>query len=266
MSLFDRYLATRANECSGNLALLTSLTTLHIAIKLNDTKQIKITTLAGLSRGQFRKAEIEEMERNILPAIGWKLHPPTNYGFVSHFMLLLPQEVNLAVRKEIFSMSRYLTELAVCDTYFLEVESSTLSFAAILNAMEEIGYGRLSAGFREKFLRSIADTVGLTYYSTQVVACRERLHSMFQSAPSPQQVLESVIRLQNSSHNNSDNNSLSASSISSAGSVATTGNRSRSNSMDGKITACRYSPASRRRYSLSPIGRVATSPMLASIL
>ena len=41
-NLFDRFLATLGNRCNGNLALLVSLTTLHIAIKLHDTKKIKL--------------------------------------------------------------------------------------------------------------------------------------------------------------------------------------------------------------------------------
>ena len=66
IDLFDRYLATQGNKCSGNLALLTSLTTLHIAIKLHDCKKIKLSTLVNLSRGQFGTNHIEEMEWEIL--------------------------------------------------------------------------------------------------------------------------------------------------------------------------------------------------------
>lgn len=53
MSLFDRYLAARGNRCSGSMALLASLTTLHIAIKVHEMRKVRLTTLANLSRGQF---------------------------------------------------------------------------------------------------------------------------------------------------------------------------------------------------------------------
>ena len=109
LHLFDRYLATRGNLCTGKLALLASLTTLHIAVKLNDPKKMKIETLAGLSRGQFTTKHIEEMEWKVLFALGWRLHPPTEYAYVSHLILFLPNETKTTTRREIFELSRYLT-------------------------------------------------------------------------------------------------------------------------------------------------------------
>lgn len=44
MSLFDRFLATRSNRCNGSTALLASLTTLHIAIKVHEVRKIKLTS------------------------------------------------------------------------------------------------------------------------------------------------------------------------------------------------------------------------------
>ena len=106
IDLFDRYLATRGNRCNGSSALLTSLTTLYIAIKLNEPKKIKLTTLSNLSRGQFFPPDIEEMEFRILSSLDWMIHPPTVVSFVSHFLLFLPQ-VHSSVRKDIFELSRY---------------------------------------------------------------------------------------------------------------------------------------------------------------
>ena len=74
MGIFDRYLATRGNLCTGNMVLLTSLTTLHLAIKLHETKRIKSGILADLSRGQFGTKHIDEMELDLLAALSWKLH------------------------------------------------------------------------------------------------------------------------------------------------------------------------------------------------
>lgn len=179
LHLFDRYLATRGNLCTGKLALLASLTTLHIAIKLNDPKKMKIETLAGLSRGQFTAKHIEEMEWKVLFALGWRLHPPTEYAFVSHLILFLPNETNPATQKEIFELSRYLTELAVCDSYFVDVDKSIVAFASILNVMEEMSHALLPGGIRERFLRDLGWKVGLHYDLPAVSAARSRLRAMF---------------------------------------------------------------------------------------
>ena len=101
MSLFDRFLATRGNRCNGSTALLASLTTLHIAIKVNEVRKIKLGTLANLSRGQFGPRHIEEMEWNVLTSLEWKIHPPTSMSFISHLLLLLPPQVDDACKEEI---------------------------------------------------------------------------------------------------------------------------------------------------------------------
>lgn len=238
LNLFDRYLATRSNKCDGNLALLTSLTTLHVAIKLHDQKKIKISTLANLSRGQFGPRHIEDMEQRILAALRWKLHPPTEYTFVTYMLRFLPVETNSTVRRELHEISRYLTELAVCDSFFVSVNNSTVAFASILCVMEEMNYNKLSAGIRERFFREIHHRIGMHPQNHPLLAAsRERLRTMFavtsDLAPS----------IQND-----------AASLSSAGSSA---GRPRSGSADSKS---RFSVSPhRRRYAAA-----STSPLVSS--
>ena len=265
LDLFDRYLATCGNKCSGNLALLTSLTTLHIAIKLHESKKVKINTLANLSRGQFGPEHIEEMEWKILSALQWKLHPATQYAFVSYLLLLLPQEVNVAVRKELFELSRYLTELAVCDSYFVSVDNSTVALAAILNVLEEVPYSRLSAGTRERFWKDVTVRVGLDPRAPLVRESRDRIKTMFNATSGHETV--AVVRT-----NECDNNSMaSVSSVGSSGSAYGRFNRPRSGSVDttGSKGSCRYSPSPHRRFltNVSPMSRAHTSssPMVASV-
>jgi hypothetical protein len=277
LNLFDRFLATRGNKCNGNLALLTSLTTLHIAIKLHDMKKIKISTLANLSRGQFGAKHIEEMEWKVLVALNWNLHPPTQYAFVSHLVLFLPQEASSPVRKELFELSRYLTELAVCDSYFVEVNNSTAAFAAILNVMDDMSYSRLSAGIREKFLRDIASMVGLSHRATSVIAARKRLKTMFDAtsgvAPDDVPVVSPLgpsheVETGSTSSLGSNGSRVRANSTDSRSYLGN--NRPRTNSSDSKGSARIYShsPARRRCVVASPMrghsrSRSSSSPMVA---
>jgi Cyclin, N-terminal domain len=260
------------------VALLTSLTTLHLAIKLHDSKKIKINTLANLSRGQFGPKHIEDMEWKVLAALKWKLHPPTQYAFVSHLLLFLPSEASHAVRKELFELSRYLTELAVCDSFFVAVNNSTVAFASILNVMEDMSYTRLSAGIREKFLRELMLRIGMNHRSDSVVAARDRLKTMFAATSGQLEGdVAAVVPPQQQQHgriqdNSGDSNSL-AGSLSSAGSAGSSryNSRPRSNSTDSK-GSCRYSPSPRRRCvvaNLSPMtlsrARLSSSPMEAGV-
>ena len=179
LSLFDRFLATRGNKCTANSALLISLTTLHIALKLNEYKRVRLATLANLSRGQFGVADIEEMEWHILIALSWRVHPPTEVAFIYHFLQLLPPHVHSAARKELFELSRYLSELSLCDAYFVKFPASTVACASILNVIEERSNGRLLGWAREKFCHDLADKVHMPHNREDIVAVRCRLREMF---------------------------------------------------------------------------------------
>jgi hypothetical protein len=283
LDLFDRYMATKGNRCSGCLALLVSLTTLHIAIKLFESKKIKLSTLANLSRGQFCPKHIEEMEWEILHALEWKIHPPSQYSFVSNLLLFLPQEANPTVRNSLSELTKYLTELAVCDSYFIDVPNSVVAFAAILNIMEDMNYTRLSGGLREKFLRDLHDKVGLSCYSRPVILARQRLRKTFAASDNnaASMLTASASRSEMLVHTNghSANETGSQASMSSAGSVTSFNSygranhslhaRSRTNSFDSKSSTCRYSPNTRRPFvaAVSPMttsrARLGSSPIMA---
>lgn len=183
MSLFDRYLATRNNKCNGSTALLASLTTLHIAIKVHEVRKIKLTTLANLSRGQFGPKHIEEMEWKILNSLNWHIHPPTSMSFLSHLLLLLPPQVTDSSKEDIYALSRYITELSVCDSSFVEIYPSAVAFSAILNSLEDRRYRRLiPTGVREQFLRAIATHVGLRHDDEHVLLARPKLKRLLTSS------------------------------------------------------------------------------------
>lgn len=183
MSLFDRYLATRNNKCNGSIALLSSLTTLHIAIKVHEVRKIKLTTLANLSRGQFGPKHIEEMEWKVLNSLNWRIHPPTSMSFLSHLLLLLPPQVTDLSKEDIYALSRYITELSVCDSSFVETYPSAVAFSAILNSLEDRRYRRLiPTGVREQFLRAIATHVGLRHDDEHVLSARPKLKRLLASS------------------------------------------------------------------------------------
>jgi hypothetical protein len=179
IDLFDRFIATRGNRCDGDLALIISLTTLYIAIKIHERKRIKLSTLTQLSRGQFRAKDIELMELDILQALSWLVHPPTVSEFVTLYLKFLPPEVQGPVRSEIFEQTRYLGELAVCDPFFIEHDSSTIAFAAILNVLEDnVSYDLMPHSSRERFLRDLQTHILLQRGKATVRLARNRLQTM----------------------------------------------------------------------------------------
>lgn len=274
LDIFDRYVATKGNTCQGTEALLVSLTTLNIAIKLFDTKRVRITTLANLSRGQFTPADIEAMEWQILAALSWKLHPPTPFAFVSLMAEHLPLDRFSLTRKEFLELSRYVTELAVCDSFFVPADSSIVALATVLCVMDELSYTMLPVGLRERFLIDIRNRIGLSHQSSVVVACRDRLRSIISVSMGGSLQRSRSLATRSTGTNPESGSlaggSLAGGSISSAGSTGSHHhyNRARANSSDSKS---RFSASPHRRFlvaNVSPMTsrqRTSNSPTVAGV-
>lgn len=124
----------------------------------------------------------------VLSTLKWKIHPPTSMSFLSHLLLLLPPQVSDACKEEIYAMSRYITELSVCDTSFVEIDPSAVAFAAVLNSLEDRRFRRMiSTNLRDQFLRSIWTHVGIRPDDAHVLAARPKLKRLLASSVGQEQ-------------------------------------------------------------------------------
>ena len=78
MSHLDRYLSACTTPIGKNEFQLLSMTCLHLAIKLNETRILVVPgakssmdTLLPLSRGVFTLQEVERMEYDVLQRLQW---------------------------------------------------------------------------------------------------------------------------------------------------------------------------------------------------
>ena len=178
LSLFDRFLATQGNHASGRAALLLSLTTLHIAMKLYATSvRISLRTLATLSRGQFTPHDVEVQERLVLEALDWKLHPPTPMSFLVQFVRLLPTSSR---RDQILELAAYQAQQALCDCFFVAVPSSTTALAAVWNVLEDVDDMLVPV-----LLKKLERLVGIRPWTEEVEQARQRMESMLTTATGP---------------------------------------------------------------------------------
>jgi hypothetical protein len=179
INMFDRYLATLGDRCDGSHALLVSLTTLYIAIKVHEKKKIKLTTLSELSRSQFDCEHIEKMEIKILQSIAWLVHPPIAVDYASLLLKFLAPSVPMPIRHQIFEHTRYMSELSVCDPVFIKFHQSTIAFAAIINVLEqEIGPEHVSLPCRHKFYQCLFEELGFDRQRSVVRFACDRLQTM----------------------------------------------------------------------------------------
>ncbi|GKY91169.1 hypothetical protein MPSEU_000089700 [Mayamaea pseudoterrestris] len=139
LSFLDRFLAK--HQCDRASFKLAATTTLHLAVKLlYPCKLADLGILSDLSRGEFNMRDVADMENIILRALDWKLHPPTSIAFASLFLdyFFASRTASLSSTdvEDIYDVSSFFCELAVCEYSFLSMQPSALAIASILNALE----------------------------------------------------------------------------------------------------------------------------------
>jgi Cyclin, N-terminal domain/Cyclin, C-terminal domain len=139
LSFLDRFLATC--RCDRTNFKLAATTTLYLAVKLlYPCKLADLGILSDLSRGEFDMNDVCRMERTILKTLSWNLHPPTSIAissiYLDYFFASKVVTITSADLDDIYDVSSFFCELAVCDYFFVLFKQSTIALAAILNALE----------------------------------------------------------------------------------------------------------------------------------
>ncbi len=179
MSYLDRYLATRT--VNRRIFQLAAMTALYLAIKLFEPGKLRMSSLIDLSRGYFMAEHIVTMEDSMLQSLKWHVHPPTPLAYCRDFMGLVSGEINPVARHDVNELARFLTELAVCDYWFVTKKPSSIALASLINAMELQGQCRIENRHKMEFLSRVAE-IGMDITNDdEIVECYERLSEMYKS-------------------------------------------------------------------------------------
>ena len=173
MSYLDRFLASPEGlEARNNRKVfqLAAMACLYTSIKINEPEAVDPKTVAGLSRGAHSEQQVEVMERKILGALDWRLHPPTALSFCHSFLALLPELLG-EDKEAVLELTKLQTELAVSEYYFVGTNPSTIAFAAIVNAFQSLNTKTdISA------LKELAEKMGINLCSRRVHEVKEKLY------------------------------------------------------------------------------------------
>jgi len=182
LDLFDRFFAKRGNTCDERSALLASLTTLYIAIKINETKKVKLCTLTQLCIEDVLPEDIAVMELKILKSLEWMVNPPTAVDFIHRVLILLPVNIHTPVQRTIFELSCYVAELSVCDSFFVKIPRSIIAFAAILNVLDQICTLHFPMVCQEEFISDLYLCLKLDFGEDEINFVRQRLRYILTDA------------------------------------------------------------------------------------
>lgn len=161
-------------SCDRSAFKLAAMTCLYMATKLFNGREISMSSLAELSRGEFDTAHIAEMEQIILKTLNWRLHPPTVQCFINALYGLLPS-TPAPVTRAICQRATFFAELSLFDYGFVTELKSSVALAALLNAMEGMDESVVSNKDQQQFIRTLRDKVKLRYSDEKIETIRNRL-------------------------------------------------------------------------------------------
>lgn len=133
ISCLDRFVEGCA--CDRTAFKLAAMTSLYIATKTLNGKQISINTLAELSRGEFSSAHIAEMELIMLDTLKWKLSPPTVQTFIRQMLVLMPTRRNFEL---IHDRAMFLAELSAFDYAFVPHDRHLIALGCVLVSAQAV--------------------------------------------------------------------------------------------------------------------------------
>ena len=132
-SILDRFVDRC--QCDRAAFKLASMTSLYIATKIFDARQLPISSLAVLSGGEFEMVHIAAMERIILKTLEWRLNPPTVQAFITCLHVLLQIE-DSELATAVYQRACFFAELCVFDYSLVTQDRCLVAVAALLNAFD----------------------------------------------------------------------------------------------------------------------------------
>lgn len=142
LNILDLYMATfiKIDEVEMDEFLLAALTSLGIAVKLNDPRTFTMgeaeSTLAmilKLSEKPFTLAQMEQMEVAILQRLQWHVHPPTPLVFMKLYFDIISLKDD-----DVYQRAKCYVEAGATNyDQSVKFKPSEIALAALISGMEE---------------------------------------------------------------------------------------------------------------------------------
>lgn len=179
LSYLKSFLARQPDEApNARFYQLVMITSVYLAIKVHSSNIYKdgrpiifIKEVANWSDGVFSTQDISEMETRMLSTLNYKMNPPVPLNFLDILkpvldadLLLIPQ-----VKQHIITISNWLCDVSVVDSYFSGVNPSSVAYAAILVAVDTSSIGTLKC----------VESQCLQHDESITLECYERMVEMY---------------------------------------------------------------------------------------
>jgi hypothetical protein len=183
MDYLDRFLCSgcpRAQQVitSRKEYQLAAMTTLFMAIKINEPVIIDISFLKELSKGVYTSEDFKKMETDILFGLKWRVNGPTSQSFVVHLLTLMQQRMPASSTNplspsvdytNLLELATHKIELSVGEYKLMTQKASVIATASIWSCVEEAYPNNI---FRREFFDMISD---ISFQSENVLQTKECL-------------------------------------------------------------------------------------------
>ena len=161
-------------SCDRTAFKLAAMTSIYMATKIFNSREISMGSLAELSRGEFSLKHIEEMEGILLKTLSWRMNPPTVQCFINILHKLVPIGKS-QVTRAIYQRATFFAELALFDYCFVTQPRSAVAVAALLNAMEGMDEAVVSKEDHASLEAAVCEMLGRDTPRDTVDSIRNRL-------------------------------------------------------------------------------------------
>jgi len=150
---YDRIMAIdtkKSSKSSWSIRQLILATSLNLAIKMHEGRHIGMEKFVEFSHGKFSVSEMENVEKQILVQLGWRIHPPTPLSFSLEILRLYVfpylSEISgqsgsttaQALEQVITDATSFFTEIVVGDYEASLKRPSSIALACVTNVIEDM--------------------------------------------------------------------------------------------------------------------------------
>lgn len=185
MNILDRFLMTPKGQCvlsDRKVFQLAAMTCLYSAIKVFEPEAMEPSIISNLSRGAYTVDDVEEMERNILSSLGFRVNVPTAMAFAHHFLALLPADaISAEDQTAIIELVKLQVEKSVNHYEFVSFNASTIAHAAMANAFHCV-YD-MDECMESDFLQIISNIAKINNETDNYTCVLEKLFGILVNSP-----------------------------------------------------------------------------------
>lgn len=190
LSYVDNYIGKTSDKSVLNdrkRYQLLVMTSLYLATKVYETKVIEIGLLVDLGRGTYLKEEFEEMEKDLLSTLEWRVHPPTPMTFVRQLMHIASMmNMDEKLKSNLLRLACYQIERGLFEFDMALLRPSTIAVCAILNAFDHSAFDSFPSPIKSSFIHEILRVCKIDVKTKEIEAGRHLLcHDVFPSSLYP---------------------------------------------------------------------------------